>query len=83
MLSLQKSKAVAVDKEFFRRLGKLLKILVPNIWSKEFLWLALHSTALIFRTFLSIYVADLDGRMVKSVGMKNSILYQLLQICLN
>lgn len=68
LFNWQKSKAIMVNKEFLQRLVKLLRILVPNIWSKEFLWLALHSTALVVRTFLSIYVADMDGRMVKSVG---------------
>ena len=62
-----------VNRLFFKRLFHLLQILIPSIWSKEFMWLALHSTALVVRTFLSIYVADLDGRMVSSIGMYQSV----------
>nr|CAB3219636.1 ATP-binding cassette sub-family D member 2-like [Phallusia mammillata] len=63
----EKEKATAVNKVFFKRLWHLLKILIPNVFSHEFAWLLLHSTALVARTFLSIYIADLDGRMVRSI----------------
>ena len=41
------------------------------MWSKEFALLLLHTGSLISRTFLSIYVAHLDGRIVKTIVQKN------------
>ena len=52
---------------FFRQLLKLLKISIPSVLSKEFGYLVLHTMSLVSRTFLSIYVAQLDGRIVKSI----------------
>ncbi|XP_028391635.1 ATP-binding cassette sub-family D member 2-like [Dendronephthya gigantea] len=60
-------KTPAFNFEFLRQFYKLLKIFIPRIWCKEFGLLALHSACLVVRTFLSIYIATLDGRLVKTV----------------
>jgi ABC-type uncharacterized transport system fused permease/ATPase subunit len=60
-------KSPAFNLEFLRQFLKLLKILIPRIWCKEFGLLAVHSACLVIRTFLSIYIATLDGRLVKTV----------------
>lgn len=45
----------------------LLKIVFPQLISKESLMLLLHTSFLIGRTFLSILVAKLDGVIVKTL----------------
>lgn len=60
-------KKVEVNREFFRSLTRLLKIVVPGWRSKEFRLLAGHSIFLVLRTLLSLYVAELDGRLVSSL----------------
>lgn len=57
----------AVNSIFWKQLLKLLRISIPSVFSKEFGLLALHTGSLVSRTFLSIYVAQLDGRIVKSI----------------
>ncbi len=61
----------AVDYEFLRQLYKLIRIILPGIFTKEFAFLSLHSVALVARTFLSIYVAALDGRLARSIVQKD------------
>lgn len=65
-----KKPAPGVTADFFRQLLELRKILFPKLVSTETGWLCLHSVALVSRTFLSIYVAGLDGKIVKSIVEK-------------
>eukprot|EP00029_Vermamoeba_vermiformis_P004942 TRINITY_DN157_c0_g2_i1.p1 TRINITY_DN157_c0_g2~~TRINITY_DN157_c0_g2_i1.p1 ORF type:complete len:719 (+),score=178.29 TRINITY_DN157_c0_g2_i1:29-2185(+) len=64
-------KKFALNKEFYAQLKELLKIVLPGVKSKEFLLLVLHTASLAVRTFLSIYVAKLDGALVKTLVDRN------------
>ncbi|XP_061770431.1 ATP-binding cassette sub-family D member 2-like [Nerophis ophidion] len=70
-----------VNAEFFKQMLGLAKILFPKLVSKEIGLLSLHSVALVSRTFLSIYVASLDGKIVKSIVEKQprSFIIQLIK----
>ncbi|KAJ3327399.1 hypothetical protein HDU76_011873 [Blyttiomyces sp. JEL0837] len=56
-----------VDMVFFKRLYRILKIIIPGVTSKEFILLNLFSGFLVARTILSLYVAELDGRIVSAL----------------
>ncbi|KAK5712695.1 ATP-binding cassette long-chain fatty acid transporter pxa2 [Elasticomyces elasticus] len=60
-------KKVELNREFFRNLGKLLRICIPGWKSKEMRLLVSHSVFLVLRTLISLYVAELDGRLVSSL----------------
>lgn len=60
-------KRVELNRDFFRGLFRLLRIVIPGWRSREFRLLLSHSVFLVFRTLLSVYVADLDGRLVSSL----------------
>ena len=57
----------AVDKVFFDQLKRLIRIMIPGLWTVEAGLLSLHTLVLVVRTFLSIYVAKLEGRMVRHI----------------
>ena len=44
-----------------------MKIIIPGVLSKEFWLLMTHSGLLVFRTLVSLYVAELDGRLVSAM----------------
>ncbi|XP_036373844.1 ATP-binding cassette sub-family D member 2-like [Megalops cyprinoides] len=71
----------AVNAEFFNQILELAKILFPKLITKELGLLCLHSVALISRTFLSIYVAGLDGKIVKTIVEKQprSFVFKLMK----
>jgi ATP-binding cassette subfamily D (ALD) long-chain fatty acid import protein len=58
---------VELNREFFRNLFRLLKIVIPGVRSKEMRLLVSHSVFLVIRTLLSLYVAELDGKLVSSL----------------
>jgi len=63
----QKKKRGEINREFFRHLLRLLKIVIPGVRSKEFRLLISHSVFLVIRTLLSLYVAELDGKVVSAL----------------
>nr|POE83363.1 atp-binding cassette sub-family d member 2 [Quercus suber] len=62
-----KKQKVELNREFFRNLGRLLKICIPGWRSREARLIASHSVFLVLRTLISKYVAELDGRIVSSL----------------
>ncbi|CAJ0833041.1 13102_t:CDS:10 [Entrophospora sp. SA101] len=62
---------VGVNRQFFRQLQAIIKIIIPKIRSKELSILFLHSLFLVLRTWLSIVVAKLDGRIVRDLVAEN------------
>merc|ERR1711939_680016 len=62
-----KPKRVELNREFFRNLGRLLRICIPGYRSKEARLLVSHSVFLVLRTLISLYVAELDGQLVSSL----------------
>ncbi|CAI6096977.1 hypothetical protein V2G26_016038 [Clonostachys chloroleuca] len=60
-------KRVELNREFFRSLLRLLKIVVPGWRSKEARLLISHSFFLVLRTLISVRVAEMDGAIVKAL----------------
>lgn len=61
-----------INKQFFHQLRVILRILIPRLRSDSFLLLVTHLATLLTRTFLSIYIAHLDGAIVKSLVQRNA-----------
>ncbi|EXJ70825.1 ATP-binding cassette, subfamily D (ALD), member 2 [Cladophialophora psammophila CBS 110553] len=62
-----RKKRVEINREFFRNLLRLLKIVIPGWRSKELRLIISHSVFLVIRTLLSLYVAELDGKVVSAL----------------
>jgi len=60
-----------LNKEFLKQLKMLAKIMVPQTFCYETGLLSIHTFCLISRTFLSIYVAALEGALVKFIVRKD------------
>jgi ABC-type uncharacterized transport system fused permease/ATPase subunit len=64
-------KVISVNHAFYLQLRQLLRIIIPGLWTKEFALLVFHTGSLVCRTFLSIYVAQLDGHIVKAIVQRD------------
>ncbi|KAI9666907.1 MAG: hypothetical protein M1831_001412 [Alyxoria varia] len=58
---------VELNREFFKNLLRLLRIVMPGWRSKELRLLIGHSVFLVLRTLISLYVAELDGKLVSNL----------------
>lgn len=56
-----------IDGDFFDKLTRILKIVIPSVHSREASLLLIHSSFLVGRTLLSLYVASLDGAIVAAL----------------
>ncbi|KAJ2417037.1 ATP-binding cassette long-chain fatty acid transporter pxa1 [Coemansia sp. IMI 209128] len=54
-----------LDRAFLQQLRALARILIPSVASKEVAIIAMHAAFLVLRTWLSVLVAELDGKIVK------------------
>ena len=60
-----------VDAQFWTRIKELLKIVVPNYTCKEFKYLIILTLLLVLRTQMSIWLADVNGKVVKAIVEQN------------
>ena len=60
-----------VDAQFIEKIKGLLKITVPSYNCKESKYLVILTLLLILRTQMSIWLADVNGRIVKSIVERN------------
>jgi len=67
----KKSSAPTLDRKFVKQFTFLLKIMFPKIFSRQVFLLGTHTLTLMCRTFLSIYVAHLEGVLVKNIVQRS------------
>ncbi|EFA05198.1 ATP-binding cassette sub-family D member 1 [Tribolium castaneum] len=60
----------ALNLQFILQFIKLARIMIPSVFCAEIGLLGGHTTFLFLRTFLSIYVANLEGAIVKYIVRK-------------
>ena len=60
-----------MDSVFWEKIKKLTKIVVPRTNCKESKYLLILSLLLILRTYMSIWLADVNGKIVKSIVDRN------------
>lgn len=65
-------KIPALNVEFIFQFLRLIRIMVPNLFCRETALLTGHTISLIIRTFLSIYVANMEGAIVKFIVRKDA-----------
>lgn len=67
----RKPNHIGLNRDFAVQLSKLFRIMVPRFWCSEIGLLGVHTLCLVSRTFLSIYVASMEGAIVKFIVRKD------------
>lgn len=67
----RKIKQPGLNLEFVLQLRQLVEIMIPKLVCRETGLLSVHTLCLISRTFLSIYVAAMEGAIVKYIVRKD------------
>lgn len=67
----------SLNRQFVAELSYLLRLMFPRCVCRQTVLLAVHTLTLTCRTFLSIYVARLEGLLVRNVVEKNLELFIL------
>ena len=60
-----------VDAAFWKKIKELIAIVIPNKSCKEFKYLVILTLLLILRTQMSIWLADVNGKVVKAIVERN------------
>ena len=66
-----KSKKIAVDGEFLKRLGRLLPILIPSVFSKEMGYTVLVAVMLLARTYCDLWMIRISTTIERSIISRN------------
>ena len=69
--SKQANTVPTFDKRFLKQFSFLLRIMFPKLFSRQVAFLITHTITLTCRTFLSIYVAHLEGILVKNIVQRS------------
>jgi ATP-binding cassette subfamily D (ALD) long-chain fatty acid import protein len=56
-----------VDAAFWKRIKELLRVVIPTYTGKEAKYIITLTLLLILRTQMSIWLADVNGRVVKAI----------------
>lgn len=67
----RKMQQPGLNLEFVLQLKKMVHIMIPKLVCRETGLLSVHTLCLISRTFLSIYVASMEGAIVKYIVRKD------------
>lgn len=70
-----------MDKIFLERIKVLLKIAIPSYKSREFIYVVVLTGLLVIRTYMSIWLADVNGQIVKAI-VNRSLSEFLKRVCI-
>jgi ABC-type uncharacterized transport system fused permease/ATPase subunit len=57
--------------KLLNKVKDLLKVVFPTFWSKQTKYIVILSVLIVLRTQMSIWLADINGRIVKAIVERN------------
>jgi hypothetical protein len=65
------------------RIKKLLRIAIPSYKSRESIYIVILTGLLVIRTYMSIWLADVNGQIVKSIVNRSlpEFLKRVIMLC--